>query len=218
MPSATDLRSAVAGLAVLADRDLAPIWREVDTADLAKQALNDVLPALVETYGLAAAALAADWYDELRLESDVRGKFTANPAEVVETGAEALAGWGVSPLYQAEPDWAAARVLVEGGLQRRIANASRLTVVESSLADPGARGWQRVGAGACAFCQMLISRGAVYTEAGADFASHDHCHCTAVPAFGGDPLPVRPYTPSTRRGSDADRARVRAYLREHPGA
>jgi hypothetical protein len=172
-----------------------------------------VLPRLVETYGLAAATFAADWYDDLREVKGVAGRFTAIPADVGTEGAEALAGWGVGPLYQVEPDFTAARTLIEGGLQRRIANASRLTVVQSSLADPAAAGWQRVGAGGCAFCQMLISRGSVYSEAGADFASHDHCNCAAVPAFDGQARPVKPYTPSVRKGTDADRARARAWMR-----
>ena len=53
----------------------------------------------------------------------------------------------------------------------------------SSTTDPKARGWQRVGVGECDFCSMLIGRGAVYSEATADFLSHDHCHCYAEPAF-----------------------------------
>jgi hypothetical protein len=219
VPSTTDLSEAVEGLAVLAARELRVVWARVDTADLARQALRDLLPALIQTYGLAAATLAADWYDDYRLQSEVAGSFSANPSAVTDSGAEALAGWGVSPLYQASPDWLAAEVLVAGGLQRRIANASRQTVVESSLADPAAIGWQRIGQGtSCAFCQMLIARGAVYSEATADFASHDHCNCAAAPAWGGRARTVKPYTPTGRNITDKDRARVRAYLKANPGA
>jgi hypothetical protein len=100
-------------------------------------------------------------------------------------------------------------------MQRRIANVSRYTVAESSVADPGATGWQRVGAGSCAFCRMLIGRGAVYTEAGADFASHDHCNCSAVPAFGGQPRPVKAFTPSSRGTSSADHDRARAWMKNN---
>jgi hypothetical protein len=62
---------------------------------------------------------------------------------------------------------------------------------------------------------MLIGRGAVYSEATADFAAHDHCKCSAVPAFDGEPRPVKPFTPSLREATDADRARVREYLATH---
>jgi hypothetical protein len=90
---------------------------------------------------------------------------------------------GRQPLYQAEPDFPTTLVKVAGGLQRIIANADRQTIQASSIADPGARGWAREGSGNCDFCAMLIGRGAVYTEATADFDSHDHCGCIAVPAF-----------------------------------
>jgi hypothetical protein len=62
---------------------------------------------------------------------------------------------------------------------------------------------------------MLIGRGAVYSEAGVDFAAHDHCGCQAAPAWKNEPRPVKPFTPSKRRVNDADRARARRYIREH---
>ena len=183
MTSATTLRRGVASLATLASGDLSALWRQVSSPVEAREALRDVLPALVSTYGAAAATLAADWYDDLRDQAGARGRFTAIPADLGTLGTDALAGWGVGPLFAADPDWDAAKVLIEGGLQRRIANASRETVTLSAVKDPGARGWMRVGSGGCDFCAMLIGRGAVYTEATADFESHDHCNCAAAPAF-----------------------------------
>lgn len=207
------LRTAITDLAVLAGNDLAALWRQVSTPDEAREALQDVLPALVDTYSLASATISADWYDDARDLVAARGRFTAIPADVGEKGAAVLARWAIGPLFQAEPDWRRARVQIEGGMQLRIANASRYTVAGSAIADPAADGWQRQGSGECPFCAMLIGRGSVYSEAGADFAAHDHCRCSAVPAFKGEPRPVRPYTPSARKASDADRARVREYLR-----
>lgn len=183
MPTPLQLRNGVAALAVLAERDLAALWRLVETAEQAKAALSDVLPGLVDAYGLGAAAVAADWYDDLRDEVGARGRFTAIPADVGTAGADALAGWGVGPLFAAVPDWDAAKSRVAGGLQRRIANAARDTITVSSVEDPGARGWKRVGRGGCDFCKLLIGRGFVYSQATSDFKSHDHCGCQAVPAF-----------------------------------
>jgi hypothetical protein len=177
------LRSGVATLSGRANRDLAGLWRQVATAVEARDALADVLPALVDKYGAASASLAAAWYDDLRDKRGVRGAFTAIPADLGAAGADALAGWGVGPLFAAEPDWESAKTLVAGGLQRRIANYARLTVTGSSVADPAARGWQRTGTGSCDFCSMLLGRGAVYTEASADFPAHDHCNCGAEPAW-----------------------------------
>lgn len=189
------------------------MWLQVSTAVEARDALVDILPAIVDRYGEAAAALAADWYDQLRDTAGVAGRFAAIQAATGTSGVGALAGWAVGPLFAASPDWSAARTLVAGGLQRRIANAARTTVTRSSVADPQARGWQRVSrGGGCDFCTMLAARGAVYEEATADFASHDHCDCVATPAWKNEPRPVQPHRPSDRNISDADRRRVNRWI------
>lgn len=204
-----DLRDGVQELYGYARRDLDALWRQVETAAAAEVALHDILPALIGTYGAAAAVLAANWYDDLREKTGVKGRFTAVPADIRDTGAHALVGWALTEAQ----DYGTFQTLIEGGVQRRIANFSRSTVVGSSLADPKAEGWQRTGSGRCAFCAMLIARGAVYrSESTADFSAHDHCHCSAVPAWGGQPIPVRPYTPTNRNITDADRARVKAWI------
>lgn len=223
MANPTQLRNAVGGLAVLAARDLRAIFRQVESAVEARDALRDLLPDLTRTYGAAAAVLAADYYDDLREREGARGQFRAIPADTGDAGADELARWGVGPLFQDEPNWTGALALVAGGLQRRIANASRATVIESTIADPGADGWQRVvSPGSCEFCRMLSGNGTVYSEATADFGAHDDCNCGAVPAFTGAPRlvkPARDYTPSERRLSDATReknnARAREWMREH---
>jgi hypothetical protein len=97
-------------------------------------------------------------------------------------------------------------------MQRRIANFSRDTITGSSIADPKAQGWERVGNGECAFCSMLIGRGAVYSEASADF--EPTTTAAPRPRFQRR-IPVKPYTPTSRDITDADRARVREYLRTH---
>lgn len=195
-----DLRDGVRGLVGYAQRDLDALWRQVRSAAEAEVALRDILPALIDTYGLAAGTLAADWYDDVREKVGVGGSFTAFPADIKDTGAQALVGWAASEAT----DLDTLQTLVLGGMQRRIANFSRATVTGSSIADPKATGWQRVGSGECAFCSMLIGRGAVYSEASADFASHDHCNCSAAPAFDGEPRPVKPYTVSPRRTIDPE--------------
>lgn len=177
-------RRELRALTGLAERDLAALWRQFDTAKAARDALMDVLPRLVAIYGTAAATLAADYFDEARDAAAVAGTFRAIPSEPAAPGSlEVLARVAVGPLFGAKPDFTSALVLAKGGLQRHVANADRLTVVTASVQDRRARGWRRVGTGRCDFCQMLLSRGAVYTEATADFEAHDHCGCTAEPAF-----------------------------------
>lgn len=208
----TSLRAETASLVRLADRDLAHLWRLVADGASAEVALRDLLPAIITEYGTAGAAMAAEWYDQQREKVDGRGRFTALPVAADDRGAQALIGWA---LIEAHDDTSLA-TLIAGGVQRRIADHARYTVARNSIEDKAARGWQRVGSGtSCAFCSMVNSRGAVFTEATATFAAHDHDDCQAVPAWKGEPLPVKPYTPTLRNVSDADRARVREYLRTH---
>lgn len=113
----------------------------------------------------------------------------------------------------AEVAMGAALVQATGAMSRLVLDAGRDTITATSVSDPASRGWQRVGSGMdCAFCQMLIDRGAVYSEEGVNFASHDHCNCSAEPAYGGDRVSVGAYKRSERNITDADRARVRDYL------
>jgi hypothetical protein len=172
--------------------------------------LHDLVPPLVSTYGQAAATIGADWYDDLRDEKGIRRRFTALVADLGDLKANSLVGWAASKAT----DTAAMGTLIQGGVSTRVLSYSRQTIMGSAVADPSASGWQRDTAGGCCdFCTMLESRGAVYSEASVDFASHDHCNCTASPAFEGEPKPVQAYSPSGRVQSDADKARARAWMR-----
>lgn len=209
MATPEQLRKRQEALARLAINDMAAMWRQVSNAVEARKALQDVLPSLINTYGQAAASVAADWYDEAREAAGVGGSFRAIPASIQDNATDALALWA----SEHGSDLTTIQTLVNGGMQRRIANWGRETVMGSALADPKADGWQRVGAGSCDFCNLLIGRGAVYSEATADFASHDHCNCAAAPAFSGEPRHVKPYTPGPREatkagGADYDRAKA----------
>lgn len=214
------LRAEAAELVRLAELDLAHLWRLVSNGASAEVALRDLLPAIVTEYGTLGATLAAEWYDDQRDKAGVRGSFSAVPIEPSDRGAQALIGWA---LGEATDD-AGLQRLILGGTQRRIADHVRFTITESATADPGARGWQRTGVGECKFCDMLIGRGAVYSEATADFAAHDNCKCSAVPAWKGEPIPVKPYKVSPRRTlgpdgkpiPDADFERAKAWIETHP--
>lgn len=179
-------RADLAAVTTLAVADLALVFAQLRTAEAVRDGLLEVLPRLVALYGAAAATLGADWFEEVRDAEDVPGRFTAIPAVLPDRArTDALARWGVEPLFSAEPDVAIAESKVGGGLQRIITNADRESVTASSVQDPRARGWARAGSGdGCDFCRLLIGRGAVYTEATAAFESHDRCGCIAVPVFG----------------------------------
>jgi|SRR5690625_113607 len=207
MATPTTLRRDLETLTREANRDIGQLWTRATSPEELVAALHDVLPALVDTYGVAASSVAADWYDEYRAERGARGRFRSLAADIRDSGTHELVGWAAAEAV----DDTSLRALIEGGASRRILNFGRKSIMDSSLADPAADGWQRTGIGECQFCEMLISRGAVYSASTADFAPHDNCKCSAVPAFGGQPRPVRPYTPSQRH-SEADQARAKAWI------
>ena len=226
MPSPAESREALIGLTQLAEADLRRLWIRIanQPAEAVRDAMMDVLPLLADEYGTAAAVMAADEYNDLRLIAEAAGLFQAEPvAPPTSARFEALARWGVDPLFGAAPDADAALTRIAGGMQRSIADMHRETVVQSSQLDPAALGWRRIGHGGnCGFCNMLISRGGVYSQKGVMFKSHDHCNCSAAAVFAGEDvafvtdLPARVYQ---RRMSDATRKknnqRAYRYIREN---
>lgn len=207
------LQREVAELGRLANGDLDRLWTLIlDRAD-AKAALMDILPALIDTYGLAASTLAADWYDDTRVAQNVTGRFTAISEDIKNSGAQALVGWADSKAHTFD----SLKALVAGGVQRRVVNFARKTITVSSLADPHAEGWQRATRiGGCDFCLMLASRGAIYSESSVRFGAHDDCNCQAAPKFieRDSLVDVDKYRETLRSRSDDRKANENALARE----
>lgn len=209
-------RQVQAGVTRLASDALANLWASLDVTDAVavRDALLDVMPALVSTYGEVAATSAADFYLAYREASGVGGAFTPLPADPPSPAqVEAFARWGVSPLFGgAGPD--AALTALSGGMSRLVLKPDRDTIRGSAAVDPAAHGWQRfTRAGSCGFCRMLAGRGTVYRKDTARFASHDHCHCTAAPAFApGMAVNAAQYAATKRTITEKDRARVREFM------
>ncbi|MEU3690540.1 hypothetical protein [Streptomyces narbonensis] len=89
---------------------------------------------------------------------------------------------------------------VQGEAQKAVSDGGREAIVGATQLDPRALRWMRVPeAGACGFCVMVASRGAVYASAnsaggikGGEF--HPNCRCEVVPIFSNkyeDPDAVR---------------------------
>lgn len=223
MASAEAQQRALQALYALARADINAALRTVDVGDAAAVAdvVHTFVPVVAERYGLAAGALAADWYEELRDAAGVAGYFRAELADLPGAARYAsMAAW-VADKDDIE-------TLIAGGVQRVIANMHRETVMRSSFADPRASGWARFSAGgdgSCPFCYMLISRGAVYTDRTAKFGAHDNCNCAAGPVWKGRRTEVDQYRKSARRREDpdgeatgstkADQDRAKAWIAEH---
>lgn len=235
-------RSSVGDLVTLSFADLEAFWAGLDPANATEtvEAVRATLPELTGAYGEAAGSLAADFYDDLRFDEAVPGDFVARVAEPPPTErTDALARWSVGPLFGAEPDPALALTLLAGGLQKLVVGVGRVTIQDSSLADPEAEGWSRVPRpGACAFCRLMGSRGAVYgsQEAalvvggggrvrgsrGAGSSYHDLCGCVAAPAWPGREIERPDGTDETQAAYQASEARdlkgVLADMRQTLGA
>lgn len=211
-PRGLDLQQDLKRLTIVAQRELRRTFAGQQDPAALVTTLEKVLPLLLARHRSAAAAIAADWYDEVRDQQNAAGRFRAVVPPEADPGAGALVQWAASTAQT----MTSFHTLVAGGYTRRIVTSGRDVVRLSSIADPAADGWQRQGSGAnCDFCNMLIGRGAVYTERTADFASHDHCNCVAVAAWTGEIRPVQPFSPSARKSTEADRARVRDWIDTH---
>jgi hypothetical protein len=208
------------------------------TADQTPTAVRDALfiaaPLIVSDYGNAAATLAADWYEELRdAASPSRAYAPRLVVPLDENSLSTSVAVATQPLYDferelqgmtqaMEADFQKALeesvAAMEAEIQKEIAAGFRETITENAADDPDAAGWQRFTRdGGCKFCRMLAAKGAVFTEKTARFAAHTHCNCLAGPSF--DPnapkADAMQYLASKRKRSDADKAKLRAYLNAH---
>lgn len=205
------------------------------TEDL-RAALFLAAPIIVADYSDGTAALALDWYEELRDASEVTRPFTPAPIRlvtddyvrsVIAATTKALLEVPQSELPEVKQ---ATITLVRDSIPEMVADGFRDTITKNATADPAAAGWRRFARpGACKFCLMLAARGAVYTEATARFAAHGavmagnrrggDCMCIAGPAFGGKEIwaeatPMQ-YLASRPQRDQYDRDNLRAYLKEH---
>lgn len=150
-----------------------------------------------------SASIAGPYYQQLRTAAGVSGSIIpASPRDLEpERLTQALDSAGMAVMRQslrlgATPEKARDRMAVTlSGTASRLALEGGRDVMEAtSHDDEDALGWVRVGDGdSCAWCAMLISRGAVFASGktagdvrygGAKY--HDHDGCQAVPIFDAD--------------------------------
>lgn len=218
MPTASEARQALTLITGDAVRQVTSLIERLSgrSAPQQRDALLELVLPLVGYYTNGTGALAADFYDDERERIGARRRFSAEPVpwERDEKLARAIV-WSVAALE-------------EGGtvterlapvIQLETARSYRDTITENTHRDPSAVGWRRVTrGGSCKLCTMLASRGAVYRESTARFATHENCDCGAQPVFDGQPgqeADAMQYVASRRRTSQRDRDRLRDYLNEH---
>jgi hypothetical protein len=199
----------------------------------------EAVAAIAARYSEVSATLAADFYDGEREAASAPGSFTvsladAPPGEQVDASMR----WATKDLWprdeavatvaQQEPldvRLEAAMAKADGATQKLVADRGRATLRQAVKADPQAVAYARAAAlGACAFCRLMASRGAVYAtaesagrDANALFTGdasvvkfHNDCHCAIVPVFRGQRFELSPHA------QEWDRL-YREYAQGHPG-
>lgn len=224
-----ELSAAYADLRKLATDAVRSLWAELDTSRplVVRAALEGALPDLTAAYGDVAAAVSADFYDNLRQRSGAPGRFTALLADPVPAAqAQARARWAIGPLFSSSPDPSAALGRLEVETDRMTLQPGRDTIGQSAARDPARPRWARVpqGAKTCAFCLTMASRGPVYQSeqsAGGGTDWHGGCDCTATPVWDADPLPdgydpdalYSDYAEARRRAGGSDLKSILSELR-----
>lgn len=106
--------------------------------------------------------------------------------------------WASQWLEEPNVDVERALAVLSERLDQFIKHAGREKVTQLAVADPAAKRFGRVPVGStCTWCEMLASRGFVYTSpksAGMFMRFHYKCDCQVVPGFEGK-NPVEGYDP-----------------------
>jgi hypothetical protein len=223
-----DAQASQAGLAVALGLALAVLWPNLDLANLRRDlpAFKAAVAQQVQRYAAASATLAARQYAQQR-KAAVGGGFSPRPVDPppVEQVAQAV-DWAAQPLWAADvlaqpPTEAGSTAIADAkarlaaSSERLVLDAGRNTIIDNAQRDRQAKGWARVPEpGACSFCLMLATRGAVYRSEGtADFKSHDNCRCHVEPVFTAYEPPARVREAealwvSSTRGKSGNAARI----------
>ncbi|WP_425003871.1 hypothetical protein [Mycolicibacterium sp. S3B2] len=140
-------------------------------------------PALLARVELVSGATAV-WYDGLA--PDVDFSATAPDDVVSEERITESIGWAIRTATTAET----ALAQLAGSTQRVMLDAQRATVASNAAAE-GVRYRRHTNyAGACNWCLVMATRGAIYASATSAVRGHDNCRCIAVPERPGSTYAV----------------------------
>lgn len=190
-------RSASSELSRLVVAELAAYFAALDLSkpEATRDALLEYMPLLVAEYGQSAAALALDWYEELRFESGATDVFRLEmpTPSVSPERVEAKVRFLAAQLWTPEP--AAILGSLSIATDKYVKQHGRDAVAWNAELE-GAR-YARIPTGAktCTFCLIQASRDAVYVsersagarEEGNEF--HGFCDCEIVRIASDDDYP-----------------------------
>lgn len=145
-----------------------------------RDALLEIFPDFMTTFGDTSAVLGADFYDAMRNVPASSGSVAsvfAQPAKTKQS--EGAVRWAVGSLFAEEPSWSEFESNILGSAQRLMLLPARATIDLLARADVrsgkiAATSWsrqihpERAKSGkSCDFCIMLAGRGPVYRSSGA---------------------------------------------------
>lgn len=236
MATPDEVRTALTAVTAAAATELATAAEPAESAEELRALLSLAAPIIVSDYSDGTAALALDWYEELREIAAPRRPFAPEPIRLVtDEYVRSVVAASTVALVD-DPAGTSTEVLdvtlrlVVDSIPEIVADGFRDTITTNAVNDPASAGWKRFARpGACKFCLMLAAKGAVFTEKTARFAAHGavmagkrkggDCQCIAGPEFGGrdiwtEATPMQ-YLASRPRRDAYDRARLREYLNEN---
>ena len=168
-------------------RDIRKTWSALGAYSPSgkRDALLDLIPGLVHSYGDVAAALAVEYFEQT---TGQRGTIHAGPStEAVQASTRAVIGG----LWEGKDTEAMMAVIASA--TRHMLQSGRTTIHDSAKYTPGIRFARVPDGNACDWCLIMSSRGAVYlteeTAGGEGNEYHDSDGCMPLAVQDGDDLP-----------------------------
>lgn len=216
------LRQAQSEAVRLAQGELQKLWFELSDLPPARfrDALMELIPALVRRYQEVGGTAAAQWYEIVRAyyfdeKFDTHiyyGNRTLTEAQqAADDDLKRLIRWKAGVLWDTDTAKANPDELfnfLNNVVDSRIRDTARYTVRGNARRDPRKPRYARVSnAGACAFCALMSSRGYVYkSEDTAAFSGsssfhrnpktgEETCRCEIVPEFRSGDNRIEGYSP-----------------------
>lgn len=185
------LTKEINGISADAKAKVLRVLKELDWNDVpaCRDAVVDVVNAVLDNYGLSAGQAAADFFDVAR-EIAVGEKLGATA--VADRDAAATEGAIRAFVDKVNGgDYDAFERLVLSRVGYEIKRAAGTTMMENAARDPLSPRFARVPSGGetCKFCLMLAGRGFVYHSkktAGEFGHYHDNCDCRIVASWDND--------------------------------
>jgi len=159
------------------------MWSTLPTGDAVatRDALLELAPDVIDSFGDVAATVAGDQYEQVLSQAGIRVPPAQLAGPIEREAIDAGIRWAVGPLFGAEPDSAAARTRMALVADRLALKQSDMTMRLNAERDNVRYAWVPAGP-TCAYCTMLASRGPVYrSQDRASAGRHSRCDCSIQP-------------------------------------